>query len=177
MSSHDRDRQVSPDTLRKVVGRFTTGVTVVTALDTNGGPAGCTVSAFASLSLDPPLVLVCIDSRRPMHTNLLRSNGFAVNILAAGQEALALGFARPSADKFAGVGYRPGRHGVPLLHGAVAQLECDLAGTYAGGDHTIVLGRVAVAREVPGEPLVYGEGRFLDSVRRTSDRAMATAPE
>lgn len=167
---------VTPTVLRSVVGRFGSGVTVVTTLDSDGNPAGCTVSAFSSLSLDPALVLVCIDTRRPMHANLAGGPGFVINILAAGQEDVAYRFAMPSADKFAGVAHRLGRHRIPLISGAIAHLECDLHQIHEGGDHSIVLGLVKSARTIPGDPLLYSEGKFLDVGHRAWERAHVTAP-
>ncbi|MFB7598349.1 flavin reductase family protein [Streptomyces sp. NPDC056160] len=143
--------------LREVMSTFCTGVAVVTALQPDGRPAGMAVQSFASVSLDPPLVCFC-----PAHTSStwpkIRAAGrFAVSVLAADQQALSRQLAVTGGDKFAGVAWHPGANGAPLLDGALATVECDLAGTLPGGDHTIVLGRVtALARRTPGTgPLLY----------------------
>lgn len=147
--------------MRDAVGRFATGVTVVTTVTPSGAAAGCAVSAFSSLSLDPPLVLVCIGKRRRMHRLLTTAPGYAVNVLSAGQDELALAFARPGAHRFSGVGHRSGRHGIPLLTGALAHIECDRHAVVGGGDHVIVVGRVRRLAVADGEPLLYFQGGFL----------------
>jgi flavin reductase (DIM6/NTAB) family NADH-FMN oxidoreductase RutF len=162
--------------MRRAMGQFATGVTVITALDPGGTPVGCTVNAFSSLSLDPPLVLVCIGRERSSHALLTDGPGYGVNILRHDQSELALRFARSGGDRFAGVETRPGRHGVPLLAGAIAQIECDLFDVLDGGDHSIVVGRVEDIRVSPGEPLLYSQGSFLDLPDGDWERAMATAP-
>ncbi len=167
---------ISPTAMREAMGRFATGVTIITTLDTTGTPAGCTVSAFSSVSLDPPLVLVCIEASRFMHGLLTEGPGFAVNILSSLQAGLALSFARRSAGKFAGVAHHPGCFGVPLLDGAIAHVQCTRHAVYDGGDHAIVVGRVYDIRVAAGEPLLYSSGRFLDIEPRAWDEALAVAP-
>ncbi|HEY2041281.1 MAG TPA: flavin reductase family protein [Jatrophihabitans sp.] len=171
-----RTTDVTPEQLREAVGRFATGVTVVTALDLQAKPVGCTVSAFSSLSLRPPLVLVCIDTRRFMHGPLTSGPGFAVNVLAADQRATALRFATPAADKFATTPHHPGRSGIPLLDGALAHVQCDLHAVHEGGDHAIIVGRVSDVRTTAGEPLLYAQGAFLDVDHRAWEHAAAAAP-
>lgn len=165
----------TPDAMRLALGQFATGVTVLTAPTLDGRPAGCTVSAFASVSLDPPLVLACIDCGRWMHGLLTKGPGFAVNVLGADQREVALTFARPGADRFAGLGLRPGRHGAPLLDGAIAHIECDRHAVLDGGDHSIVVGRVRGLATAAGEPLLYAQGRFLDVPGPAWDQALAEA--
>lgn len=162
--------------LRDAVGRFASGVTVVTALSEEGAPVGCTVSAFSSVSLDPPLVLVCIDSGRFMHHALTTGAGFVVNVLAADQAALALSFARPSDDKFAGVPFQRSPGGIPMLDGALAHLHCSRHSVLDGGDHAIVLGQVTDIGTADGEPLLYSQGAFLDINPAEWDRAVERAP-
>jgi flavin reductase (DIM6/NTAB) family NADH-FMN oxidoreductase RutF len=166
---------ISPAAMREAMGRFVTGVTIITTLDTTGSPAGCTVSAFSSVSLDPPLVLVCIDTSRFMHGLLTGGPGFAVNVLSSLQADLALSFARP-ADKFARVAHHPGSFGIPLLDGAIAHVQCTRHAVHDGGDHAIVVGRVCDIRVAAGEPLLYSSGRFLDIEPRAWDEALAVAP-
>jgi 3-hydroxy-9,10-secoandrosta-1,3,5(10)-triene-9,17-dione monooxygenase reductase component len=148
---------------RDTLGRFPTGVTVVTASGT-GGPAGLTTNAFTSLSLDPPLVLVCFE-RGSRTLPVVRETGrFAVNVLRAGQEELARVFAskRVPAEKFAAVTHTVD-HGVPVLDGALAWLVCDLQALHPGGDHEIGVGAVsALGHDPDGEPLVFVDGAYRD---------------
>lgn len=176
MSTAEIDSAISGAQLRDAVGRFASGVTVVTTLGEDGAPIGCTVSAFSSVSLDPPLVLVCIDNGRFMHRALTTGVGFVINVLAADQADLAMSFARPAADKFTGVPFHRGRGGVPLLDGALAHLQCDRYAVLDGGDHAIVLGRVMTVGTAAGEPLLYSQGAFLDINRDEWDRAVERAP-
>ena len=141
--------------MREAMGRFATGVTVITTADAGGEPAGCTVSAFCSLSLDPPLVLVCVGRGRRMHRLLAAAPGFAVNVLAADQRDVATVFARSPQDRFAGLATSRGRSDVTLLDGAIAHVECDRETVLDGGDHAIVVGRVRSLATFPGEPLLY----------------------
>jgi flavin reductase (DIM6/NTAB) family NADH-FMN oxidoreductase RutF len=154
-----RSDGISDAEYRETLARFATGVAVVTAAGPRG-PHGVTVTAFASLSLVPPLVLVCLERGRPSHEVIERSGVFAVNLLAAGQENVSRFFAasdRPEGpDAFRGIPYRLGRSGVPLLEGAVARMECRIAASHPGGDHTIFVGLVEAASVDPGRrPLVY----------------------
>lgn len=152
-------RRVSAERFREALARFATGVTVVTA-PARDGPHGVTVNAFASLSLDPPLVLVCIERGKYSHAVLESSGVFAVNILASEQEAVSRFFAsanRPEGpDAFRGIPYRPGGTGAPLLDGCVANLECRVVAQYPGGDHSIFVGAVEAAEvDASRSPLVY----------------------
>jgi flavin reductase (DIM6/NTAB) family NADH-FMN oxidoreductase RutF len=162
--------------MRHAMGQFATGVTVITTVDDAGTPAGCTVSAFSSLSLDPPLVLVCIGNGRLMHGLLTSTPAFAVNVLSARQADLALRFARPPKDRFAGSANHPGRLGIPLLDGAIAHIQCTRYDVLPGGDHAIVIGEVQDIRINEGEPLLYAKGAFLDVNAEAWDRAVADAP-
>ena len=162
--------------LRRALGQFATGVTVITTVGPDGEPAGCTVSAFCSLSLDPPLVLVCIDRARAMHALLTEAPGYVVNVLRADQRDLALRFARRGSDRFSGLTVRPGRHDIPHLGGAIAHLECDRHAVLDGGDHAIVLGRVRSVAVHDGEPLLYTRGTFLNLPKAQWERALADAP-
>ncbi|ODU25182.1 MAG: hypothetical protein ABT15_30525 [Pseudonocardia sp. SCN 73-27] len=162
--------------MREAMGRFATGVTVVTTVDADGETAGCTVSAFCSLSLDPPLVLVCVGRGRRMHGLLTAAPAFAVNVLAADQRDVATVFARGPQDRFRGLATSPGRGHCPLLVGAVAHVECDREQVLDGGDHAIVVGRVRSLATFPGEPLLYADGAFLDLAEPAWNRAVADAP-
>src|ERR671933_1710967 len=131
---------VDPSTFRSVLGRFASGVTVATMRTPDGVDHGMTVSAFCSLSLQPPLVLMCIAQDAAMHGVLPDVSHFAVNVLAAGQEAVARRFAEHLGDRFEGIGYERGASGAAVLQGVLAVIECRIAGRHAGGDHTIVIG-------------------------------------
>lgn len=145
---------------RSVLSRFASGVTVVTAAGGDGADHGMTVSAFCSLSLDPPLILVCIDHGTVMHGILGRATTFTVNVLAADQEHLARKFSDPDDDRFEGTSYTRGANGLALLTGAAAWLECALTNRYEGGDHTIFVGRVEAADAGDARPLVYYRGAY-----------------
>ena len=160
-----RAMPIDPDTFRAVLGRFASGVTVVTSRDAEGRDHGMTVSAFCSVSLDPPLVLACIGHEASMHGLVLREDRFAVSILAAGQEALARRFADQRSDRFDGVGYTRGRLGVALIDDALAHLECTVVDRREAGDHTIVIGRVDAAACDQGRPLVYYRGGYTQLER------------
>jgi flavin reductase (DIM6/NTAB) family NADH-FMN oxidoreductase RutF len=144
---------------REAVAHFATGVTVITTLH-DGRPAGMTASAVASLSLDPVLLLVCINNRLPTHTAIESSRRFVVNVLGQGQEELALRFARPSSDKFDGVRLKEG-HALPVLEEAIAHFVCDVHERFPGGDHSIFTGLVRECGATPGKrPLVYFQSKF-----------------
>ncbi|MBA3944719.1 MAG: flavin reductase family protein [Herpetosiphonaceae bacterium] len=139
---------------RQVLGHFASGVTVVT-MQAHGQLHGLTVSAFASLSLDPPLILVCIDRHYPSHEFLQQAGTFAVNILREDGERLSRHFASRVEDKFAGVAYHQGVTGAPLLDEALATLECKHTTTLPGGDHSIFIGEVIATATHEGNPLLY----------------------
>lgn len=151
---------IGPDEFRRVLGHFATGVTIVTTCDADARPSGLTVSAFASLSLDPPLVLVCVDHKSQTYPALRETGRFAVNVLTTGQEALSRRFASTRLDKFDGLPYRISELGLPLLASALAHIECVTVSTHVEGDHTIFVGRVERAAGDDGEPLLYFRGRY-----------------
>jgi len=151
---------IGPDDFRRVLGHFASGVTVVTTRDADARPTGLTVSAFASLSLDPPLVLVCVDHKSQSYPALCESGRFAVNVLTTEQEAVSRRFASTRVDKFDGIPFALGDLQVPLIEGSLAHLECLTVATHVAGDHTIFVGRVERARTGPGEPLLYFRGRY-----------------
>lgn len=156
---------IDPALFRSVLGRFAAGVTVVTARDGGGHDHGMTVSAFCSLSLDPTLVLVCIEQRTEMHGILEHATHFAVNMLSAGQESLSRRFAEPMEDRFAGVGYTRGVTGLVLLEGILAYLECRLVSRHREGDHTIVIGEVIAGEAFAERPLLYYRGGYAQLER------------
>jgi 3-hydroxy-9,10-secoandrosta-1,3,5(10)-triene-9,17-dione monooxygenase reductase component len=145
---------------REVMGHFVTGVTVVTAMD-GPDPVGFTCQAFASLSLQPPLVVVAPGKSSTTWPRIAGAGDFCVNILSEGQEALCRDFAVSGGDKFAGVGWHPGANGAPVLEGALAWVECRLVGTYDAGDHELVVGHVhEMGVDRGAQPLVYYRGGF-----------------
>jgi flavin reductase (DIM6/NTAB) family NADH-FMN oxidoreductase RutF len=145
---------------RRAMGRFVSGVTVVTTVD--GGQAlGCTVSSFCSLSENPPLVLVCVRRDRLMGFALSQAPAFTVNVLRQDHAELARRFASPFPNRFDGVPTTPGRHGIPILSDTIAAIECDRYEVVDGGDHVIVLGRVISTTLRDGEPLIYRDGELL----------------
>ena len=145
---------------RAALGRFASGVTVVTTRDATGAHHGLTVSAFCSLSLDPPLVLVCIDKRAASHMAFRESGAYVVNLLADSQEGLSRAFSSRVVDRFAGIAHTPGVAGIPVLDGALASIECTLAATHDAGDHTIYVGAVEKVTVRDAQPLVYFSGRY-----------------
>jgi flavin reductase (DIM6/NTAB) family NADH-FMN oxidoreductase RutF len=151
---------IDADSFRAALGRFASGVTVVTTCDASGRDHGMTVSAFCSASLDPPLVLACIGHEASMHGVVLKADRFGVSILATEQEPLARRFADQRSDRFDGVGYTRGKLGVALLDDALAQLECLVVERHEAGDHTIVVGQVESAVCFQGRPIVYYRGGY-----------------
>src|SRR5215467_12787915 len=145
---------------RQAVGVFTTGVTVVTSCDAEGVRYGLTANSFTSVSLEPPLVLFCAYQRALSLEGLIRSGHFAINVLAADQEDIAKRFARPAEDKFAGLNWRVGILGDPLLDRCIAHIECTIENRHPSGDHDIVIGRVHRVKFYAGEPLIFHRSRF-----------------
>jgi flavin reductase (DIM6/NTAB) family NADH-FMN oxidoreductase RutF len=156
---------LDPDTFRAALGRFASGVTVVTARDDDGADCGMTVSAFCSVSLNPPLVLVCIDHGATMHDLLRKAPHFVINMLASGQEAIARRFADRDAKRFAGIGYTRGRRACAIIDDVLAVLECRRVSHHDSGDHTIVIGEVEHAEMREAKPLLYYRGGFAQLER------------
>lgn len=152
---------VSKDEFRRALGHFASGVTVVTSRCEDGIQRGITVSAFSSLSLDPPLILICIDKKASLHDHLKEGRHFVVNILAEDQELVSRRFASKDADRFEGLGYREGDTGAALINGVLAAIECRIIHIYPGGDHTIVVGEVIATHVSEGRPLAYFRGGYV----------------
>jgi len=162
--------RVDASTFRAVVGHSPTGVSVVTARDADGCHYGITVSSYASLSLDPPLVLICIDTRSRIHSVLSAARSFAMNILCVEQEPLARQFSSRADDRFAGVSCSPGKSGDLLISNAIAYLECRLVEVVSAGDHSIFIGAVSAAGARDGSPLLRYRGAYTEPrARRTPD--------
>ncbi len=151
---------LDPATYRSTLGRFASGITIITARDAEGRDVGMTVSAFSSLSLTPPLVLICIDNAASVAPVLEHCETFAVNILADDQEELSRRFAKRELNRFEGVPIARGELGVALLDGALANLECRVSARQPGGDHTILIGEVKAANLREGHPLLYYRGGY-----------------
>ncbi len=147
--------------LRNVMGNFATGVTIITTKDSNGKPFGLTANAFSSLSLDPPLLLICVDRKVDCYACFEESKVFAVNFLSEGQDQLSTRFATKGIEKFEGVPYKLGELGVALLDDALAHIECTLASAYEGGDHTIYLGEIQNATVLSDRPLLFFRGKYF----------------
>jgi flavin reductase (DIM6/NTAB) family NADH-FMN oxidoreductase RutF len=139
---------------KKAMSQFASGVTVVTT-ELDGALFGMTVASFASLSLDPPLVLICVGRNMQTHNAIAGAGRFGVSILGQSQQQLSNHFASKLDDKFAGIDYRLGRSGVPLLNGSICTLECSLFQQLDGGDHSIFAGLVETAETAEDAPLVY----------------------
>ena len=157
---------IDPDTFRSVLGRFASGVTVVTARDSDDRDHGMTVSAFCSASLVPPLVLICVDHAASSHDVLLEATHFAVNVLAAHQEPLSRRFAGLDEQmRFDGIGYSRGTTGAALLDDALAHIECRRTAHHDAGDHTVVIGEVESAVAHTDRPLLYYRGGYTQLER------------
>jgi flavin reductase (DIM6/NTAB) family NADH-FMN oxidoreductase RutF len=151
---------ISNDEFRAALSRFPSGVTVVTTKDAGDVLHGITVSAFCSLSLDPPMVLICIEKAAGSHDALAESKAFVVNILSSTQASLSEQFASLLPDKFLGVSHRPGLNGMPVLESVVASLECSLKQVSDGGDHSIFVGDVENVSFTDGDPILYFRGDY-----------------
>jgi flavin reductase (DIM6/NTAB) family NADH-FMN oxidoreductase RutF len=157
---------IDADTFRSVLGRFASGVTIVTVRDDRGNDHGMTVSAFCSLSLDPPLVLMCVDHAASMHALLLGHPRFGVSILSSDQEHCSRRFAdTDETERFDGLAYKRGENGVVLLENALAHLECRLLEHVDAGDHTIFVAAVDRAEPLTGRPLLYYRGGYAQLER------------
>jgi len=156
---------VSSDEFRSVLGRFPSGVTVVTTRATDGSDQGMTVSAFCSLSLEPPLVLICIEKTASVYAALTTAPAFIVNILSAKQEQVARRFSIVDIDRFEGIGFSRSRNGIVILDDVLGVIECNRFSLHDGGDHTIVVGEVEAGRAGNGTPLLYYRGGYAQMER------------
>lgn len=151
---------INRDEFRHALGRFASGVTIVTSKDAEGRWHGITVSAFCSVSLEPPLILICIENKTGSHLALEQSNSFVVNVLREDQQYISDRFASFLPDKFAGVDYHLGINDLPVLEDVLANLECRLVDAHDNGDHTIFIGEIEKATVREGNPLVYWFGNY-----------------
>ncbi len=160
---------------RRALGRFATGVTVITTRTPQGKLEGLTANSFASVSLDPPLVLWSLRREAPSLSSFTEAGHFAVNVLGTHQAHLCRHFATPHPDKFGEVAHAIGAHGSPLIEDAIARFECRTEQVVEAGDHLIFIGRVLRAAHRDGEPLVYATGT-LCSPAALPPAPSATAP-
>lgn len=152
---------IDPMAMRRTMGRFATGVAVVTT-EHDGVPHGMTVNSLTSVSLDPPLLLVCLDHGARSAEAVTSAGRFAVNILSSRQQPIALRFAQRGEDHFAGLGPEYDGHRVPVVPGALAHLDCDVERVIEAGDHTVVFGAVKDVCSREGDALGFHGGRFAD---------------
>ncbi len=152
------------DAFRAVLGRFASGVTIVTVRAATGRDHGMTVSAFCSVSLVPPLIMVCIGDDSSLRAVIADASYFGVSILAANQEPLSRRFAAHG-ERFDGIGFSRGENGVALIDGALAFMECRVVARHPAGDHTIVIGQVEAASVGDDRPLLYYRGGYAQLER------------
>lgn len=150
-------------TLRKVLGRFATGVTIVTTMSEDKRPHGLTINSFTSVSLEPPLVLICIAKDAGTLPHFLGNEHFAINILAQDQTKISQKFATHNVDRFEGIEWQRGEFSAPLIDDALAYIECQRHETYEAGDHYIILGKVEKADFTDNKkPLIYYSGQYQE---------------
>ncbi|MFC9360283.1 flavin reductase family protein [Rhodococcus sp. NPDC057014] len=149
------------DLMKQVNRQFVTGVTVITALD-GDSPKGLAVNAFASISLDPPTVMVCVQRTSNTHDCLFRADHLAINILSTAQMDVVGKFASKSADKFADLDWRPGPYGSPLIERSSAQMEVEIRERLQASTHTVFICRVLHAAVTEQTPMIYSTGKFFD---------------
>ena len=152
------------DAFRAVLGRFASGVTIVTVRGGNGRDYGMTVSAFSSVSLEPPLVMVCIGEDASLKPMIAEATHYGVSILASDQEPLSRRFAAHG-ERFDGIGFTRGENGMALIDGALAFMECRIVARHRAGDHTVVIGEVEAASVEDARPLLYYRGGYAQLER------------
>jgi flavin reductase (DIM6/NTAB) family NADH-FMN oxidoreductase RutF len=154
-SGHD------PRTLRDALGCFATGVTVVTCVNDDGEPAGITVNSFTSVSLDPPLLLVCLHKQAASAKALISAPNFAINVLQTGQQPASITFSTRVQDRFGHMPWSSGEAGAPILKDSLCVFECDNHAVHDGGDHHILVGKVAKASfDASLDPLLFFRGSY-----------------
>jgi len=146
--------------LRNVLGKFSTGVTVVTTKNKQNTPIGITVNSFSSVSLDPPLISWCLGKEQPSHTDFVNANGFAVNILSKKQLDICNRFANPCIDKFKKFSYKTSNEGYPIISDSLAVITCKTWSIYPGGDHDIFVGQVIEFNSINEDPLIFWNGKL-----------------
>ena len=145
---------------KKTLSMFSTGITIVTAVDNSGSPIGMTVNSFSSVSLNPPLILWSIDKKQPSYNSFMNAEGYAVNILSKDQNDLCHKFASQLDDKFENVDWKKSENGFPLVKNSLAWFDCKKWNYYSGGDHQILVGEVTSFDSSELEPLTYWNGKI-----------------
>lgn len=145
---------------KEAMSRFPSGVVIVTTISANGTKHGFTASAFSSLSLDPPLILVCLANSADCYEPFITGNKFAVSVVGHDQHELAYKFANKGVDKFDGNEFEDGDSGLPIITDSIFSLECNIKNTYPGGDHEILVGEVKHANINEGTPSIWYQGSF-----------------
>ncbi|HYZ85489.1 MAG TPA: flavin reductase family protein [Bryobacteraceae bacterium] len=171
MSSHQSQvpaHQVDPLNFRRACARFATGVAVATVMTSDSIPVGITVNSFTSVSLLPPIILICVDHRSNTLPDFRSSAWFGISVLEESQRELSVRFAQHDPACFEDGSWFAGESGVPLLNGALASLECSVNQTVEAGDHTIFLGEVFHARYCEGSPLIYFQSEYRELKNRAS---------
>lgn len=153
-------RPVTPAVFRSVMGSLPTGVTVITASDTDGVPLGLTVNAITSVSLDPPQLLICLAAERHTALTIRKTRKFAVNFLGAHQKDIATLFATSTESKFDSIMTHRGMLGLPLITGSLALAECEVSSIVESGDHLIIIGKVTAGTAGDGMPLLFFRRNF-----------------
>jgi 4-hydroxyphenylacetate 3-hydroxylase, reductase component len=151
---------LEPQELRRVMGHFATGVTVITTKDKDGNPNGLTANAFMSLSLNPPLVVISVDKSATCYGCFELQNGFTVNFLSEDQEEIPRRFATKGADKFADLKWRAGTNGAAIIDGVLGYVECKITECHEGGDHSIVVGEIVDVSASGERPLLFFKGKY-----------------
>lgn len=169
-SSDDQTVVFDQRDFRSALGRFATGITVITTLGPTGDPEGLTANSFSALSLDPPLILWCLGKNASSMPAFEGCTNFVVNVLEAGQRALSHRFATPSENKFAGLDWNRGLGGAPVFPGCLAQFECRKTGQHDGGDHIIFIGTVQQYSHMNGNPLLFNAGKYGTAAGHPDDR-------
>lgn len=154
--------KLNDEIFKKAMGKFPSGVVIVTTITPNGEKCGFTASAFTSLSLDPPLILVCLANSADCYNNFVTGEKFAVNVIGHQQHELAFKFATKGVDKFDGDEFEDGDSGLPIISNCILSLECNMKNTFEGGDHEILVGEVQHAKLNEGTPSIWYEGSFRD---------------
>lgn len=160
MDMSENNFEIGPEEFKAALSRFASGVAVVTSVDDQGRDHGITVSAFASVSLRPPMILICIDKKTGSHGSLMTAGTFAVNLLAEDQEDVSNLFASRIPNRFDSVKCHRGESGAMILDDAPVALECRIVHRYDGGDHTIFVATVEKSRIVDSNPLIYWRGAY-----------------
>ncbi len=164
MNNNDVFQPVTPDTFRSAMADLPAAVSLITTVDSDGVPRGATVSAISSLSLDPPLLLVCLDQRSDTLAALQPGSRLLLHIAADGQQQIAMALSRKGEQKFDEIAWTPDASGIPLIEGFANAFRCEVASLYAGGDHTIVVARIeAIAQSPENTPIVYHRRQMLPS--------------